>query len=1000
MRAPARRAAAAAALSAALAVAAKAAAYSDPDLDWRTIQTAHFRVHYDRPLEPIASRIASVAEIVHQRVATSLGYKPTQATEIVLTDDSESANGSATALPRNTIRLYVQAPDDLSPIGDYDDWYTSLVTHEYTHIAHVDNISGLPAIVNAIIGKTTAPNQVQPRWVLEGLAVVMESEHTSAGRIRSSLFDMYLRADVVYDRIAGIDQFSSNAYRYPGGNLWYLYGSRFLRWITDVYGPNTMRAVSADYGSWLLPWGLNRSIRKVTGRTYPELYEGFKDHIKRAYGDQLRAVAKRGYREGTRITSHGRSVAYPRFVPRAARKGDAEEIIYFRDDNNERPGLWRVPLAKPAKGERPEQLVARTSGSTSAAFTPAGELYFASIAPFKNYYSRFDLFRLPRGETSPQGEERARKRLTVGQRAQYADVSPDGRRVVFTVSARGTSFLEIADIAPDGTLGNRRDLAPSQRFEQVYTPRFSPDGRTVAYSVWLAGGYRDIRLVDVKTGALRDLTRDRAMDMTPVWSPDGKTLYFVSDRTGIFNVYACDVARGTFAQVTNVRTGAFQPAISDDGKTLVYVGYTSWGFDLYTMPIDRARFLPAIDTLPERPDPPSEPVPTALRHQAYNPLPTFAPNHWALSIKPGQYGPNAISFTTTAGDVVGIHGAKAEIVLEPSGPSPSVTLDYYYNRLPVDFDLHFFHLVVPRGGYKPNGKEILYDEYNNGISTGVSYTHQEAFASHSIGVSFSVAGFKGDLPLPSTPDPYAPASVDPPKGTINVLHAGYSYSNVEGSLASAGALRGVSLNLALDYAGQYTGSTWQIRALSGGIAGYIPMPWPGYHTLALRAAGAISDGDYPKAGTYTVGGYDLANNILPATVLSGVFNGSFVLRGYPPRVYSGRSYLLSNIEYRFPIAYPDHGISTLPLYLRRIDGNVFVDYGGAFNYLDVRRIRFFHHGAFIDWPQMHASIGAELWLGLTLGYQLNTQIRIGYAYGFSAEAVKGGMPYFVASSAF
>jgi len=308
--------------------------------------------------------------------------------------------------------------------------------------------------------------------------------------------------------------------------------------------------------------------------------------------------------------------------------------------------------------------------------------------------------------------------------------------------------------------------------------------------------------------------------------------------------------------------------------------------------------------------------------------------------------------------------------------------------------------VTPRSGYKVNGQDLKYDEYNNGFSTSLNYSHKEAFASHNVGLSFSVASFRGDLPVGSKVDPYSPVIVDPPRGSINVLHLGYSYSNVAGAIDTAGPARGVALNLALDYAGPYVGSNFEVRSVSGGVAGYVPMPWPGHHTLALRVAGAISDGDYPRGGTYQVGGYDLANNGLPSTVLSGIFNGSFVLRGYPARVYSGREYVLSNIEYRFPIAYPDRGISTLPIYLRRLDGNLFVDYGGAFDYLDLRGTRFFHHGALIDNRQLHSAIGAELWMGLTLGYLLNTQIRVGYAYGFSDEAVKGGQPYFVASSAF
>ena len=995
-----RRAASGLTLAAVLASSAPAAAYGDPDLDFWTIETKHFRVHYDRPLEPIAARVASLAEAIHVRVSESMGYKPTQTTEIVITDDSDSANGSATALPLNTIRLYVTAPDDLSPIGDYDDWYTELVTHEYTHIAHTDTISGLNSVVNAVLGKTLAPNQVQPRWILEGLATVMESEHSSAGRIRSSLFDMYLRADVLADRIARLDQVSSVPFRWPQGSMWYLYGSRFLRWISDVYGPDTMRAVSIDYGNNILPWGINRTIRRVTGRTYTELYEGWKDHLKRLYGEQMRAVEARGVRSGTRITSHGRSVHYPRFLPRAARSGDAEQLCYFRADGDARSGLYRLPLAAPDKGARPEELIARTAGTTGASFTPGGDLVFSSVAPFKNVYSRFDLFLLPRGETAPRGEESARRRLTVGQRARDADVSPDGRRVVFTVNARGTTFLEIADMAPDGAITGRRDLVPSRRFEQAYTPRFSPDGRTVAYSVWVAGGFRDIRLVDVATGAVRELTHDRAMDMTPVWSPGGETLYFSSDRTGIFNIYAHDLKRGTFAQVTNVRTGAFQPAISTDDKTLVYVGYTSWGHDLYSMPLDRARWLPAVTTLAERPDPPTEPPPVAHKRRRYTPLRTIAPRNWLLEIKPGNYGPNAVVVNTSASDIVGRHYLGATLTIEPSGPEPSINLDYSYGRLPVDLALNFFHYVVPRGGYFVNGQEIKYDEYNNGISASVSYTHRQEFASHGLGLSFSVASFRGDLPVGSKLDPYAPVRFDPPRGMVSVLHLGYGYSNVEGGYSSSGALRGVAIGLGVDLATPYLGSGYSLRAVNGSIAGYLPMPWPGYHTLALRLAGAAQSGDYPRASPYFVGGYDLANNSFPSTVLSGVFNGSFVLRGYPPRVYGGSAYALANMEYRFPIFYPDRGISTLPLYLRRLDGALFLDYGGAFNHLDFSRIRFFRDGALIDSPQLHTSIGAELWIGLTLGYLINTQIRVGYAHGFSPEAFPGGQPYFVASSAF
>ena len=85
-----------------------------------------------------------------------MGWDPSEKTEIVLADQTDSANGSASALPYNAIHLNVTAPDDMSPLGDVDDWYLELVTHEYTHILHTDHITGIPAVVNKILGKTFA----------------------------------------------------------------------------------------------------------------------------------------------------------------------------------------------------------------------------------------------------------------------------------------------------------------------------------------------------------------------------------------------------------------------------------------------------------------------------------------------------------------------------------------------------------------------------------------------------------------------------------------------------------------------------------------------------------------------------------------------------------------------------------------------------------------------------------------------------------------------------
>src|SRR5690606_24080208 len=183
-----------------------------------------------------------------------------------------------------------------------------------------------------------------------------------------------------------------------------------------------------------------------------------------------------------------------------------------------------------------------------------------------------------------------------------------------------------------------RRLVPSARYEQAYTPRFSPDGKQVAYSVWTRGGYRDIRIVDVATGAVEQVTHDRALDQQPTFSPDGRFLFFTSDRTGIANIYALVRATGALYQVTNVRTGAYTPELSADGRLLYYTGYTADGFDLFVLELDESRWLPA-------PPPPDDRPPAAQHDDArrwpvrpYTPLETLGPRSYSAELATGTFG--------------------------------------------------------------------------------------------------------------------------------------------------------------------------------------------------------------------------------------------------------------------------------------------------------------------------------------------------------------------------
>ena len=982
-----------AALVAVLGFARPAQAVSWPYLKWHTLETAHFRINYYSGEEEIAQTVGRLAEDIHGRLSPAVGWSPKERTEIVLTDDADTANGSATALPYNAIRLFVTAPDDLSPLGDIDEWYQELVTHEYTHILHTDQIRGIPALVNRFIGKTLAPNQTEPHWMLEGLAVFEESDLTSGGRLRSSEWNMFMRADVLENNLATLDQFSNEVRRWPQGNIWYLYGSFFMRWIARTYGTDAIRKMIADYGSEIIPYGINRSTRRATGHTFEELYQRWIADLTREVSTDVEGIRARGLREGTRITFGGQTVQHPRFIPEGTWPGRAGDVLFYEDDAHTTAGLYAIDMSgrrgRGAKATAPpeKKLLVRTATVSAPTWDPDGRLYFDSADFVHNILAYNDLTSLAAGETGVRGLEGNRTRLTEGARASDPDVSPDGRQIVFCTNHRGTRYLQIADIdhsAGDGTgpkLTHVRALVKSYQFEQAYAPRWSPDGKSVAYSAWIKGGFRDIRLVDVATGAVRNVTYDRAVESGPSFSRDGRWLYFHSDRTSVTNVYAFELRTGRLLQVTNVLGGAYQPESSPDGRTLVYVGYTHEGFDLFSMPLDESTWTVAEPYADVRPPPPPEPRARTFPVQDYSPFETLRPRKYSVMVNQGDFGYQT-SLTATGTDLAGFHSVAATLTSAFDKPGLQGSLSYTYARLPFDVNFGVYRSLSARGGFGAGAYQpVVAQEAVGGNATiSVPINHpfdQQAF---SLAYTFQRVGYDFQLPR-SAFDPYNIPSI-PQAGVIGALHLGWSYSSVEQYVWSVSAERGLGLSANFDLTNPVLASDFKGYDAVLNAQFYQPMPWLKNHVLALHGGAGVSGGSFPGASAFYVGGF--VDEPVISSVQNTIVQGGILLRGYPVAAESGPYYALFNAEYRFPIVNVEKGPSTLPIFLQRVNGNLFVDYGSAFTTPET--------------AQFKTGTGAELWFDFTFGYVIDMTFRAGYAHGWASEGLD--KVYFVAAVPF
>jgi hypothetical protein len=171
--------------------------------------------------------------------------------------------------------------------------------------------------------------------------------------------------------------------------------------------------------------------------------------------------------------------------------------------------------------------------------------------------------------------------------------SPDGKKVVFSALSGGFSDLFIYDLDTKALRHVTEDAFADLQ------PTWSPDGGQIAFvtdrfstdlATLHAGNYR-LAVLDVGSGTITEVpTFEKGKNINPQWTKDCKGLYFLSDHTGITNVYRLDVASRDLFQLTDLISGvsgitALSPALSvavDTGR-IAYSVYDEDRYEIYSI---------------------------------------------------------------------------------------------------------------------------------------------------------------------------------------------------------------------------------------------------------------------------------------------------------------------------------------------------------------------------------------------------------------------------------
>ncbi len=587
-----------------------------PELEWKTIESEHFFVHYHTGAERTARVVSKIAEEIYAPVTSLYNHTPSQKVSFIIKDYDDISNGAAYFFD-NKIELYAPSMD--FELRGTHNWLRNVVTHEFTHIIQIQTSMKfgrkMPALYLQWLGYEAErrpdvlygyPNVivsyplsgfVVPAWFAEGVAQYNRTD------LRYDFWDshrdMILRSYALDSTMLTWEQMGVFGKTSLGNESSYNSGFAFVSYLARRYGEDKLAAISRNLAT-LTEVSIDGAIRRAIGKSGEQAYNEWKSEIRSDYTARIakvRAHLREGeivkfgsgedvvspdgtqgiesmLRPGGRLPLQGAHIEprsgasahtgfanlYPSFSP------DGKRVAYVSTKGGD---YFLLSSLYVIDFETQKETLIVPGVRSAPAWSPDGKaLFYAKNTRDNPHWSlQFDIYRY-------DFATREEKRITTGKRAVSPAISPDGKRVAYVINADGTTNLAVANIDGSGQVL----LTTYAGGEQVYDPKWSPGGDRIIFDTSVRDG-RDIAEIRPDGSGFRVIVAGDDDARIGMFTADGKRILFSSDRSGIFNLYYYDPATGAIDQVTNVVGGAFCPTVNTEGD-IVYSAYTPAGFKL------------------------------------------------------------------------------------------------------------------------------------------------------------------------------------------------------------------------------------------------------------------------------------------------------------------------------------------------------------------------------------------------------------------------------------
>ncbi|MDA0986918.1 MAG: biopolymer transporter Tol [Bacteroidetes bacterium] len=542
-------------------------------VNWKTIETNNFLIHYYDGTERSANVISKIAEEIYEPITSLYNYKPDSKISIIIKDFDDYSNGAAYFYD-NKIEIYAPSLDfDLR--GTHN-WLRNVVTHEFTHIIQMqcsmkfgrkfpafylqmlnyeeerrqDVLYGYP---NAIVSYPISGFNV-PSWFAEGVAQFNRPElnydHWDSHR------DMILRVHALNNKLLSWNEMSVFGKNSLGNESSYNAGFSLASYIHKTYGDDAIPKISRELAK-LSSIKIDDAIQNTISKTGVEIYHDWKNYITELYSYRTQKI-KNNLNEGKIILNSGFGNFYPTY------SASSKKIAYTSTKQNDyfnQSSLYVYDVESKKETEINDNISSALAWDKSAK-----RIYYSKNTRENKHFSELsDLYFW-------DFENEKEVRITFGTRAMNPTLSEDEKIIAFVFSKDGTSNLGIIDI--NGK--NFRQLTNFTNGELCSMPKYSKNGSKIIF------GFSNRDAQDIAEYSFLDSTYKIIIngledERHPNYSEDEKSIYYSSDKTGIYNLYKYEIETKNITQITNVIGGAFYPTENSNGK-IIFALYNKNGF--------------------------------------------------------------------------------------------------------------------------------------------------------------------------------------------------------------------------------------------------------------------------------------------------------------------------------------------------------------------------------------------------------------------------------------